>query len=36
MKLGKPTVAVLMNGRPYAIQQLSDSVPAILGGWYLG
>lgn len=36
MKLGKPTVAVLLNGRPYSIQQLSKSVPAILEGWYLG
>lgn len=36
MKLGKPTVAVLLNGRPYSIQQLSQSVPAILEGWYLG
>ncbi len=35
-ELGKPTVAVLLNGRPYSIQQLSESVPAILEGWYLG
>ncbi len=34
--LGKPTVAVLLNGRPYSIQRLSESVPAILEGWYLG
>lgn len=36
MKLGKPTVAVLLNGRPYSIQELSQSVPAIVEGWYLG
>jgi beta-glucosidase len=35
-KLGKPTVAVLLNGRPLSIEQLSASVPAILEGWYLG
>ena len=36
MKLGKPTVAVLLNGRPYSAVALSNSVPAILEGWYLG
>ena len=36
VKLGKPTVAVLLNGRPYSIVKLSQSVPAILEGWYLG
>lgn len=36
MKLGKPTVAVLLNGRAYAIQHLSNTVPAIVEGWYLG
>lgn len=36
MKLGKPTVAVLLNGRPYSIVQLSRSAPAIVQGWYLG
>jgi beta-glucosidase len=36
LKLGKPTVAVLLNGRPLSIEQLSRSVPAILEGWYLG
>ena len=35
-KLGKPMVAVLLNGRPYSIQQLAAKVPAILEGWYLG
>ena len=36
MKLGKPRIAVLLNGRAYAIEELSRSVPAILEGWYLG
>jgi beta-glucosidase len=36
MKLGKPTAAVLLNGRPYSMVELSKSVPAILEGWYLG
>ena len=36
MELGKPTVAVLLNGRPYSIVNLSQSVPAIIEGWYLG
>lgn len=36
IKLGKPTVAVLLNGCPYSIAELSQSVPAILEGWYLG
>ena len=35
-KLGKPTVAVLLNGKAYAIEQLAYEVPAILEGWYLG
>lgn len=36
LKLGKPTVAVLLNGRPYAIESLAHNVPAIVEGWYLG
>jgi beta-glucosidase len=36
VKLGKPTVAVLLNGKAYAITELAASVPAILEGWYLG
>jgi beta-glucosidase len=36
MKLGKPTVAVLLNGRAQSIVQLSKAVPAIVEGWYLG
>jgi beta-glucosidase len=35
-KLGKPMVAVLLNGKAYAIEQLNAEVPAILEGWYLG
>ena len=35
-KLGKPTVAVLLNGRAYAITDLVKKVPAIVEGWYLG
>jgi beta-glucosidase len=33
---GKPTVLVLINGRPPAIPALAERVPAILEGWYLG
>ena len=32
----KPIVAVLMNGRPLAVQWLADSVPAIVESWLLG
>ena len=35
-KLGKPMVAVLLNGKAYSIGQLAEQVPAILEGWYLG
>jgi beta-glucosidase len=33
---GKPTVMVLIHGRPPAIPELAEQVPAILEGWYLG
>jgi beta-glucosidase len=33
---GRPVVAVLMNGRPLALQWLADSVPAIVEAWFLG
>ena len=36
LKLGKPVVAVLLNGRPYSVNFLAKNVPAILEGWYLG
>ena len=32
----KPVIAVLMNGRPLAVQWLADSVPAIVESWFLG
>ena len=35
-KLGTPMVAVLLNGKAYAIEQLTSEVPAIVEGWYLG
>jgi beta-glucosidase len=35
-KLGKPMIAVLLNGKAYAIEPLVSEVPAILEGWYLG
>ena len=33
---GTPTVVVLVNGRPPAIPELAEKVPAILECWYLG
>jgi beta-glucosidase len=33
---GKPTVVLLMGGRPLAITKLAETAPAILQGWYLG
>lgn len=36
MKLNKPTVAVVMAGRPLAILSLHQQVPAILNTWHLG
>ncbi len=33
---GKPVIAVLFHGRPNAITELSEAVPAILDCWYLG
>lgn len=34
--LGKPVVAVLLNGRAYSTEALDKTVPAIVEGWYLG
>jgi len=34
--IGKPIVAVLINGRPQAIPVVADKVPAILEAWYAG
>jgi beta-glucosidase len=36
LETGKPTVLVLINGRPPAIPELAERIPAILEGWYLG
>lgn len=36
VKLGKPVVVVLMNGRPLALDWMSEHVPAILESWFLG
>lgn len=33
---GKPTVLLLINGRPPAIAELAERAPAILECWYLG
>lgn len=33
---GKPTVVILIGGRPLAISKLAHTAPAILQGWYLG
>lgn len=35
-KLGKPVIAVLLNGTPYAIEPLTQQAAAIVEGWYLG
>ncbi|GAB7529281.1 glycoside hydrolase family 3 N-terminal domain-containing protein [Pseudomonas sp. 3A(2025)] len=33
---GKPLVLVLMNGRPLALPEITEKVPAILEAWFLG
>ena len=33
---GKPTVIVLMNGRPLTINWIAENVPAILETWFAG
>ena len=33
---GKPVIAVLMNGRPLAIEWIAQHVPAIVESWFLG
>ncbi|MBK8186795.1 MAG: glycoside hydrolase family 3 C-terminal domain-containing protein [Cellvibrio sp.] len=33
---GKPTVILLIGGRPLSITKIADTAPAILQGWYLG
>jgi beta-glucosidase len=34
--VGKPTVVVLMNGRPLAIPWIAEHVPAVVESWFLG
>ncbi|MGC8594150.1 MAG: beta-glucosidase BglX [Candidatus Kryptoniota bacterium] len=36
MRLGKPLVEVLMNGRPLTLNWSAEHVPAILEAWFLG
>jgi beta-glucosidase len=36
VETGTPTVVLLINGRPLSINYISQHVPAILEGWYLG
>jgi len=36
MKIGKPTVLVLFNGRPLIIPWIAEHVPAILEAWFPG
>jgi beta-glucosidase len=36
MALGKPTVVVLLNGRPLSVNYLAENAPALIEGWYLG
>jgi beta-glucosidase len=33
---GKPTVVLLLHGRPNSINYIAENVPAIMDGWYLG
>lgn len=34
--LGKPTVVILLNGRPLSVNYLAANAPAMIEGWYLG
>lgn len=34
--LHKPTVVILLNGRPLSVNYLASHAPALLEGWYLG
>jgi beta-glucosidase len=36
LSTGKPTVVLLIGGRPLAITKIAETAPAILQGWYLG
>jgi beta-glucosidase len=34
--LNKPTVVLLLNGRPLSVAYLAENAPALIEGWYLG
>ena len=36
VETGKPTIVLLLNGRPLSINYIVEKAPAILEGWYLG
>ena len=36
LETGRPTVVLLLGGRPLSINYIAENVPAILEGWYLG
>lgn len=36
IEIGKPTVALLLNGRPLSVNVLAERANAIFEGWYLG
>ena len=36
LALKKPTVVLLLNGRPLSVNYLAANAPALLEGWYLG
>src|SRR5436305_12254300 len=36
LALHKPTVVVLLNGRPLSVNYLAEHAPALIEGWYLG
>jgi beta-glucosidase len=36
LALKKPTVVLLLNGRPLSVNSLAKNAPALLEGWYLG
>ena len=36
LALGKPTVVLLLNGRPLSVNNLAENAPALIEGWYLG
>ncbi|AZE98600.1 beta-glucosidase [Pseudomonas orientalis] len=36
IETGRPLIVILMNGRPLALPEMADKVPAILETWFLG